>query len=255
MLGNWSRLQPRPRAKRSVAKGRISCRSSIDLIQTIIRLVLSRTIYLYPIPMRNSTATLIVVATLLSATVVLVSRETSPSAANPDHRSSPLGSSVSSGSIQSTVASVSTGQSASTSSVQSTAESSAQYQLMWAPNSPVKWCDTNCLELTLAFSGQDLGNASPSTVIPDGGSNYTVSATAFYQDVVTGQNVTTSSLCYVPRTGYTYCDVASFAGMPSGTYEVTVFITKDYLPCSLHEPPSPCESQLLAPPLTTTITE
>lgn len=205
--------------------------------------------------MRNSTAaTLIfVVAVLLGATVVFVSREGSPPAVNPNDHSSSFGSSVSSGSIiQSTVASTSTSQ--STSTIQSTVESSAQYPLMWAPNSPVKWCDTNCLELTLAFSGQDLGNASPITIIPNEGSNYTVTATAFYQDVATGQNVTTSSLCYIPRTGYTYCDVGSFAGMPSGTYEVTLFITKQYLPCSLHEPPL-CESQLLAPPLTTTVTE
>lgn len=218
--------------------------------------VLSRTIYLRPITMRDSTAaTLIVAAILLGATVVSVSRESS-SAANPNHRSSSLGSSVSSGStIQSTVAPMSTGQSASTSTIQSTVESSAQYPLVWAPNSPVKWCDTNCLELTLAFSGQDLGNASPITIIPNEGSNYTVTATAFYQDVATDQNVTTSSLCHIPRTGYTYCDIASFAGMPSGTYQVTVFITKDYLPCSLHEPPSPYAAQLLAPPLTTTMTE
>jgi hypothetical protein len=204
---------------------------------------------------RNSTTTtLIVVAILLSAVAVFASRGTSSSAANSNDHLSSLGSSVSGSSIaQSTVAPTSTSQ--STSTIQSTIESSAQYPLTWAPNSPVKWCDTNCLQLTLAFSGQDLGNASPITIIPDEGSNYTVTATAFYQDVATGQNVTTSSACYIPKTGYTYCDVASFAGMPSGTYEVTLFITKDYLPCSLHESPSPCESQLLAPPLTTTITE
>lgn len=217
-------------------------------------MLLSRTTNLRPIPMRNSTAaTLIVVAILLGATAVFVSLETGSSTLNPNHSSSSLGSSVSRGSItQSNVAPMSTSQSASTS--QSTVESSAQYPLVWAPNSPVKWCDTNCLKLTLEFSGQDLGNASPISIVPNEGSNYTVTATAFYRDVATGQNVTTSSSCYIPKTGYTYCYIGSFAGMPSGTYQVTVFITKDYLPCSLHEPPL-CESQLLAPPLTTTITE
>ncbi len=201
----------------------------------------------------------ITVGLIVIAAALISSQRTSSLPENPNnvHSSSSIGSASSilstSGSIiQSTVAPTST--SKSTSSMQSTVESSAQYPLMWAPNSPVKWCDTNCLELTLAFAGQDLGNATPITIIPFEGSNYTVTATAFYQDVSTGQNVTTSSSCYIPKTGYTYCDVGSFAGMPSGTYQVTLFITKQYLPCSLHEPPL-CESQLLAPPLMTTVTE
>jgi hypothetical protein len=89
----------------------------------------------------------------------------------------------------------------------------------------------------------------------------TVWATAFFQDAVTGQNVTTSSGlsvipfdCGIQATGFSNCYIGGSVP-PGHTYKVTVFITKEYYPCSLKITAAPCTSQLLAPPETITVTE
>ena len=89
---------------------------------------------------------------------------------------------------------------------------------------------------------------------------YPVTATAFFQDAATGQNVTTSTGlsvisfgCGIAPTGFSNCYIGGSAP-PGHTYKVTVFITKEYLPCSLKITGAPGTSELLAPSQTITVT-
>jgi len=183
----------------------------------------------------------------------------------------------------------------SSSAVQPAAQaSSSQYPLVWAPNSP-KTCELGefsfCIEATLGFSGQTATSSTSFTtmtiiqgntttivgstettiihgvttnfVYPPENGSYGIVATALVQDAATGQNITTSSGqpfisndCSVPPTGFAPCYIGG--SVPLGhTYRITVYLTKDYLPCSLRPANAqvPCESQLLAPSQTITITE
>ena len=101
-------------------------------------------------------------------------------------------------------------------------------------------------------------------IFPSGSTGYLVSAFAFVQDAVTGQNATTpspngpvfGSSCNIQPTGFTHCYVAAPYGpsVPSGhPYKVTVFVTNDYMPCSLQKANLQCTSQLLAPNSTITV--
>jgi len=89
---------------------------------------------------------------------------------------------------------------------------------------------------------------------------YPVTATAFFRDAVTGQNVTTSAGlsvisfgCGIQPTGFSNCYIGGSVP-PGHTYKVTVFITKEYYPCSLKITRAPCTSELLAPARTITVT-
>jgi hypothetical protein len=182
-------------------------------------------------------------------------------------------------------------------SSKSAIQSAVQYPLVWAPNSPtVGGCDTFpfCIYARLGFSGTATlapsnqtssattiiqGNAttiiqsSITTIIsgistgvvypPETG--YPVAVFAFVQDAVTGQNVTMGGgqsyiggLCLIGPTGFTEC-VAGGSVPPGHAYKVTVYVTKDLLPCSIRPANHAnlhCESQLLAPVSPTiTITE
>jgi hypothetical protein len=130
--------------------------------------------------------------------------------------------------------------------------SAAQYPLVWGSNPPSE-CDQGivCINVTLGFSGQ--------AATTNNTGSYDVTLSAFIQDAVTGQNATTpgtggpvvQSGCYIQPVGFTNCTVyAPYSpGVPSGhPYRVTVFVTKNYLPCSLQKAGSLCSSQLLAPP-------
>jgi hypothetical protein len=91
---------------------------------------------------------------------------------------------------------------------------------------------------------------------------YPVMATAFFQDAVTGQNVTLSNGlsviafgCGIQAIGLSNCYIGGYPRPPPGhTYKATVFITKEYYPCSLKIPGAPCTSELLAPSQTFTVT-
>jgi hypothetical protein len=198
--------------------------------------------------------------------------------------------------IASSTASAPSNVSSSSSTTYSTTESanessSANYTLVWAPNSPFVnpgVCDANgfCVVAMLGFAGQTFTTASATTIIAsDGttivgstattiirsngttydypfGSSYAILGTAYIQDAATGQNVTTSTgrpffanTCYMQPTGISQCDIGGNALPPGHTYKVTVFITKDYPPCSIQSPGYPCDSQLLAPPQTITVME
>jgi hypothetical protein len=102
-------------------------------------------------------------------------------------------------------------------------------------------------------------NGTETTLIaPPFGSSYYVVATAFVQDAVTGQNATRpdgggpfiQSGCYIQPTGFAHCLVSAWffpTVAPGDPYKVTVFVTKEYTPCSLQKA-GQCSSQLLAPP-------
>jgi len=170
--------------------------------------------------------------------MAFISQGTSPLPANANDHPSPLGPAVSS-------------------------TSAATYPLLFAPNSP-KTCEGGpgnfCINATLAFSGQVAANTSSATTIiqgnattiihsstktiirsngaytafiyPSDNKSYPVDVTAFVQDAVTGQNVTTSGghsilrgLCYIQPTGFTNCYVAG--GVSSGdALKVTISVTK-----------------------------
>jgi hypothetical protein len=120
------------------------------------------------------------------------------------------------------------------------------------------------------------GNVNVTTVITSsGGINVTrigrgpdntshpVYIFALIQNVTTGANVTVigggpilGGLCYLQPTGYTRCHVSGVVlggGPAMNTYKVTLFVTKSFLPCSLSPGNETCASQLLAPPLTATV--
>ncbi len=202
--------------------------------------------------------------------------------------------------IRSSTVAVPSNVSASNSTIQSTNQStnqssstSIQYPLVWQSTSPTV-CDMNsfCVVATLGFSGQTATASESATAItgsngttivvsstttiirtspypqttviePPQNTSYVVVVTAFVQDAVTGQNVTTSSGqsslgagCDIQPSGFTHCIISAPSGLPSGTYKVTVFVTKEYNPCSIRVAGYPCTSQLLAPPSQTiTITE
>lgn len=192
-------------------------------------------------------------------------------AANPNVESSSLGSSS---------VSISSNPTTVQSAVQAAA---AQYPLVWAPKTALSGCDLAqfCIDATLAFPGHEAANNNTSTttitggnattivisstttiirtngtafVYPIGDTSYPVAAIAFVQDAVTGQNVTTgeghsliANSCFIQPAGFSHCYIGG--NVPPGhTYKVTVFITKTYLPCSLHVASVPCTSELLAPP-------
>lgn len=235
----------------------------------------------------GSTGSVALAGTVLAvATLLIVVFLAQVPAANPNVRS---GSSVGSPSLV-----ISSGSS-------TTAESAAQaptsqYPLVWAPK-PLGTCDylAFCIEAELGFSSTatlppsnqtssattiiqgnatTIVNSSATTIIqgisttfeypPENGS-YSVAVTAFVQDAVTGQNVTTSSGltvitndCNIQPTGFTGCYIVG--AVPSGhTYKVTVYVTKTYLPCPLRPAKLAnlqCESQFLAPvSQTITVTE
>lgn len=153
-------------------------------------------------------------------------------------------------------------QSSSASSASSLGESTAQYPLVWGPN-PVSPCAgiAFCVYATLGLSSQTGANsASSATTVNESNANasYTVELFAYVQDAVTGQNATTpsgipvvGSSCTVQSAGFTRCIVGApyMPGVSSGDpYKVTVFVTMNYLPCSLQKAGLQCSSQLLAPP-------
>ena len=112
---------------------------------------------------------------------------------------------------------------------------------------------------TTIISGNDTNVTFPAVT----GTSDVVTISAYVQDAVTGQNAArpdgegpvVGSSCDLQSTGFTQCGVdAPFAlGVPSGDpYKVTLFVTTEYLPCSVTHV-SLCASQLLAPPITFTI--
>jgi len=178
--------------------------------------------------------------------------------------------------------------SSSSSTTAQPAVQAAQYPLVWGPNpvsacdsGPI------CIDVTLGFLGQTattnttesattiianntttIINSSVTTYIKSNEidyvqnnpvSSYVVTLSVYIQDAITGQNATTpgtggpvvQSACDIQPTGFTNCTVYApySAGVPSGhPYKVTVFVTKNSLPCSLQEPGLQCSSLLLAPP-------
>ena len=177
-------------------------------------------------------------------------------------------------------------QSSTVSSNSSLSQSTVQYPLVWGPN-PVSACAgiAFCVYATLGLSGQTATNntSSATTIIqgnattivrssvttiiranstafdyPSPNTSYTVTLSAFVQDAVTSQNATTpngipvvASGCYIQPAGFTQCIVGApyMPVVPSGDpYRVTVFVTMNYLPCSLQKANLQCSSQLLAPP-------
>jgi hypothetical protein len=81
---------------------------------------------------------------------------------------------------------------------------------------------------------------------------------AYVQDAVTGQNATTlggspavASACEIQPTGFSQCIVGApyFPVVPSAPhYKVTLFVTKNDMPCPLENAGCGGSSQLLAPP-------
>jgi hypothetical protein len=172
---------------------------------------------------RTTTSTLI--------QTVTVNQTTTVTSTNPDsvNSSSSLGSSSVFSSSRSTVQQ----------------SSAVQYPLAWGPN-PLTACAgiAFCINATLGISGQL--------------TSYSLTLSAFVQDAVTGQNATTpsgspvvESGCDIQPTGFTHCIIGApyLPVVPSGDpYKVTVFVTQNYLPCSLQKADELCSSQLLAPP-------
>jgi len=207
---------------------------------------------------------------------------------------------VSSGSLSASTASTTTSSSAisrsgssPTTNQSSPSTTIQQYPLVWQSTSPTV-CDMNsfCVVATLGFSGKTATPSESTTTItgsngttvvvsstttiirtspypqttviePRQNASYVVVVTAFVQNALNGQNVTTSSgqsslgeSCAIQPSGFTHCIISAPSGLPSGTYKVTVFVTKEYNPCSIRVAGYPCTSQLLAPPSQTiTITE
>lgn len=240
--------------------------------------------------MRPTWIAAIVVVVLVVAGVAAYSADSTGSRASDSristssHNSSSLDSSISDGSTtRSAVQSVSSS---------ATIQSTAQYPLTWAPNSPsVGECDyfQFCIYARLGFSGTATpppsnqtssaattvqGNAttpvqsstttiisgnSTSIVYPPESGTYPVSVFALVQDAVTGQNLTTGPLigsdCPVQPTGFTECIAGGFLP-PGHTYKITVYVTKGINePCFLLQMDRPCSMQLLAPSRTITVTE
>jgi hypothetical protein len=205
--------------------------------------------------------------------------------------SSSVSSSGSSTNTQSSTVQSSVQQSSSSSSfVQQS--SSSQYALAWAAK-PLNGCnlDQFCLDAMLSFPGQQTVTSTSTEITTVTGSNnvttifsnsytlivsdsqtvniigpslnysYQVGAFAYLQEAATGQNVTThegnsfiGNSCAIQPTGITNCYIGG--NVPSGhTYKVTVYITKGGLPCPLASADESCTSQLLAPLLTTTVSE
>jgi hypothetical protein len=114
-------------------------------------------------------------------------------------------------------------------------------------------------------------NETDVVVGPDNPNSRAIAVWVQVQNATTGKNLVSSSgspivlaaTCLLEPSGLTRCHVAGYVSVVSGPglhpYNVTVFVTENLPPCSIATATQVsdglCTSQLLAPPITATVSE